>query len=39
MSTTAAGHYLDVLDSSLMILRLPPFFANIGKRPVNRPKV
>jgi len=39
MSTTAVGHYLDVLEGSLMIQRLPPYFANIGKRLTKRPKL
>jgi hypothetical protein len=32
LSTTAVGHYLDILEGSLMVLRLQPFFANTGKR-------
>jgi predicted AAA+ superfamily ATPase len=39
MSTTAVSHYLDILEGSLMIFRLPPFFANVGKRLVKRPKI
>jgi len=39
LSTTAVGHYLDVLEGALMIVRLQPFFANLGKRLVKRPKL
>jgi uncharacterized protein len=39
LSTTAVAHYLDVLEGSLMVLRLPPYFANVGKRLVKRPKI
>ena len=39
MSTTAVTHYLDVLEGSLMIQRLPPHFANIGKRLTKQPKL
>ncbi len=39
MSTTAVSHYLDVLEGSLMIQRLPPHFADIGKRLTKRPKL
>lgn len=39
LSTTAVGHYLDVLEGALMIVRLQPFFADLGKRLVKRPKL
>ncbi len=39
ISTTAVDHYLDILEGSLMIQRLPPFFANVKKRLVKRPKL
>ena len=39
LSTNAVSHYLDILEGALMIKRLPPFFANLGKRLVKRPKV
>jgi hypothetical protein len=39
LSTTAITNYLDVLEGALLIRRLQPFFANIGKRLVKRPKV
>jgi uncharacterized protein len=39
ISTTAVSHYLDVLEGSLMVQRLPPYFANIKKRLVKRPKL
>ena len=32
-------YYLDVLESTFMIRRLPPLFANVKKRLVKRPKV
>ncbi|MEW5814850.1 MAG: DUF4143 domain-containing protein, partial [Spirochaetota bacterium] len=39
LSTTAINHYLDILEGALMIIRLPPFFINIKKRLVKRPKI
>jgi predicted AAA+ superfamily ATPase len=39
VSIPAAGRYLDILEGAFMIRRLPPFFANIGKRLVKRPKL
>jgi predicted AAA+ superfamily ATPase len=39
ISTTAVNNYLDILEGSLMIQRLPPFFANVKKRLVKRPKL
>jgi hypothetical protein len=39
VSNPAAGRYLDILEGALMIRRLPPFLANVGKRLVKRPKL
>jgi len=39
LSTTAVYHYLDILEGAFMITRLPPYFANVGKRLVKSPKV
>jgi hypothetical protein len=39
ISTNTVSHYLDILEGSLMIKRLPPYFANVGKRLVKRPKL
>jgi predicted AAA+ superfamily ATPase len=39
ISTNTVAHYLDILEGSLMIQRLPPYFANVGKRLVKRPKL
>jgi predicted AAA+ superfamily ATPase len=39
MSTNSVSRYLDILEGALMIQRLPPFFANLGKRLVKRPKL
>jgi len=39
LSTTAINHYLDILEGALMILRLQPYFANLSKRLVKRPKM
>jgi predicted AAA+ superfamily ATPase len=32
-------HYLDVLEQTFLVRRLPPFFRNVGKRLAKRPKV
>lgn len=39
MSPATAGRYLSVLEASLLIHRLSPYFANIGKRLVKSPKL
>jgi predicted AAA+ superfamily ATPase len=39
MSPATAGRHLSVLEASLLIERIPPFFANIGKRIVKSPKL
>ena len=36
---TTVGRYLDLLVDALMLRRLPPYAANIGKRLVKSPKV
>ena len=38
-SHTTAARYLDVLVDTMMVRRLPPYLANIGKRLVKSPKV
>jgi hypothetical protein len=38
-SHTTAGRYLDTLVDTLMVRRLEPFLANVGKRLVRSPKV
>lgn len=39
LSTTTINNYLDILEGAMMITRLQPFFANIRKRLVKRPKL
>jgi len=36
---TTVRRYLDILVGTLMIRRLPPWYENIGKRQVKRPKI
>lgn len=36
---TTVGRYLDLLVDALMLRRLPPFLANVGKRLVKSPRV
>lgn len=38
MSPATAGRHLSLLEASLLIGRIPPYFANIGKRMVKSPK-
>ncbi len=38
LKAVTAGRYLSVLEASFQILRLAPWFANIGKRLVKTPK-
>ena len=38
-SHTTASRYLDVLIDTMMVRRLPPHLANVGKRLVKSPKV
>jgi len=33
------GRHLSILEASFLLTRLPPFFANIGKRMVKAPKL
>ena len=39
VSHTTARHWLDVLEASYVVFRLPPYFANIRKRLVKSPKL
>jgi uncharacterized protein len=39
VSDTTASRYLDILTGTFMLRRLQPWFANIGKRQVKRPKI
>ena len=39
MSPATAGRHLSILEASFLITRLPPFFANVGKRMVKAPKL
>ncbi len=39
VSPPAVDRYLDLLEGTFMIRRLPPYWANIGKRLVKAPKV
>jgi len=39
VSDTTASRYLDLLAGTFMVRRLRPWFANIGKREVKRPKI
>lgn len=39
MSPATAGRYLSVLEASLLVHRLSPYFVNIGKRLVKSPKL
>jgi len=39
VSHSTVGRYLDLLVDALMLRRLPPYFANVGKRLVKSPKV
>jgi len=39
MSAATAGRHLSILEASLLIHRLPPYFANVGKRLVKSPKL
>jgi predicted AAA+ superfamily ATPase len=33
------NRYVDILDQTFLVRRLPPFFANVGKRLVKSPKI
>ena len=39
VSHTTASHWMSVLEASYVVLRLPPFFANIRKRLTKTPKL
>lgn len=39
LAHTTVGRYLDLLVDALMLRRLPPYLANMGKRLVKSPKV
>ena len=39
ISDTTASRYLDILTGTFMVRRLRPWFENIGKREVKRPKI
>ena len=39
MSPATAGRHLSILEASFLLTRLPPYFANIGKRMVKAPKL
>lgn len=39
VSGTTVGHYLDLMVDLLLVRRLPPRLANVGKRQVRSPKV
>jgi predicted AAA+ superfamily ATPase len=39
VSDTTASRYLDILSGTFMVRRLQPWFENIGKRQVKRPKI
>ena len=39
VSDTTASRYLDILAGTFMVRRLRPWFENIGKRQVKRPKI
>lgn len=39
VSATGVRHYLDILESALVVRTLPPWFENIGKRQVKSPRV
>jgi predicted AAA+ superfamily ATPase len=39
VADTTVGRYLDLLAGTFMVRRVPPWFENIGKRQVKRPKI
>jgi predicted AAA+ superfamily ATPase len=39
VSATTVSHYLDVLESTYMLRRLPPWSGNVGKRLTKSPRV
>lgn len=39
ITNRTVGHYIDILEQSFLLRRLPPYFRNIGKRLVKSPKL
>lgn len=39
ISAATVKHWLAVLEASFLIVRLPPYFANLGKRVIKSPKL
>jgi uncharacterized protein len=39
MSVPAVGHWLEILEATLQVLIVPPYFENLGKRLIKSPKV
>ena len=39
VSAPTANHYLDILEDTFMVRRLPPFHANLKKRLIKAPKI
>jgi predicted AAA+ superfamily ATPase len=39
MSVPGIGRWLDILEATLQILLVPPFFENLGKRLIKSPKI
>ena len=39
VSYHTVNRYVDILDQTFLIRKLPPYFANIGKRLVKSPKL
>ena len=39
ISHNTVSHYLDILEQTFLIRRLPPYFRNIGKRLTKSPKI
>ena len=39
ISQPTVNHYLDILESTFIIRRLPPYFSNIKKRLIKSPKI
>ncbi|MBI5363050.1 MAG: ATP-binding protein [Planctomycetes bacterium] len=39
MSIPGIGDWLDVLESTRVVLRVPPYFTNLGKRLIKSPKI
>lgn len=39
VSHNTVAHYLDILEQTFLVRRLPPFFRNVGKRLTKSPKI